>query len=69
MENASFQIPKGFPIYLYVKSFAGLELFVQLIHPRVAQRAAKGKESGFAGTFNPLAWRLSGENPYFRKRR
>ena len=37
--------------------------------PRVAQRAAKGKEIGFAGTFTPLAWRLSGEKHCFRKRR
>ncbi len=37
--------------------------------PRVAQRAAKGKEIGFTGPFNPLAWRLSGEKHCFRKRR
>jgi impB/mucB/samB family len=37
--------------------------------PWVAQRAAKGKEIGFAGPFTPLAWRLSGEKHFFRKRR
>jgi NAD(P)-dependent dehydrogenase (short-subunit alcohol dehydrogenase family) len=37
--------------------------------PRVAQRDAKGKEIGFAGTFNPLACELSGEKHFFRKRR
>jgi hypothetical protein len=44
-------------------------LFPRLLFPRVAQRAAKGKEIGFTGPFNPLAWRLSGEKHGFRKRR
>lgn len=32
--------------------------------PRVAQRAAKGKESSFAGPFNPLARGIPGEKHF-----